>query len=132
MGVGVAVGVGVGLGLSVHQPQPSDARNPASVGRMATTRGIGRSSPSNSTSALSVSSLLSRAHSHVPDTFVASYTPGTISLLTRHAPGPNAVHGNGAGVGVGVAVGVGAGVGVGVGVGVGDGVGVGLGVGVGV
>ena len=83
---------------------------------------------SNSTSALSPSSLLSRAHSHVPDTFAVSYTPGTISLPTRHAPGPNAVHGNGAGVGVGVAVGVGVGVGVSVGVGVGVGLGVGVGV----
>ena len=90
--------------------------------------------PSNSTSALLPSSLLSRAHSQAPDTFVASYTPGKISLPTRHAPGPNDVHGNGAGVGVGVAVsaGVGVGLGVGVAVDVGVGVGVGLGVGVGV
>ena len=87
---------------------------------------------SNRTSALSASSLLSRAHSHVPDTFAASYTPGTISSPTRHAPGPNEVHGFGPGMGVGVGLGVGVGEGVGNGVGVGPSVGVGEGVGVGV
>ena len=71
MGVGVSVGTGVGGGLSDHQPHPSDARNPASVGRMATVGGSVVESW-NSTTSPSASSLLSRAHSHVPDTSKAS------------------------------------------------------------
>jgi len=74
-GVGVAVGsgvrVGVGGGFSVHQPQDLEARKPASVGRMATVAGAIVES-ANSTSAPPASSLLRRAHSHVPDTSVAS------------------------------------------------------------
>ena len=131
VGVGVCVGAAVGGGLSVHQPQSSDARNPASVGRMATIAGAVVES-SNSTSALSPSSLLSRAHSHVPDTFAASYTPGTICSPTRHEPAPNAVHGNGAGVGVAVGVGVERGVAVGLAVEVAFGVEVGAGIAVGI
>ena len=71
MAVGLSVGVGVGGSLAVHQPQPSEARKPASVGRMATVAGAVVES-SASTSAPPASSLLSRAHSHVPDMPVAS------------------------------------------------------------
>ena len=88
--MGVGVGTGVGGGRKTHQPQPSDARNPASVGRMAT-RVESVVVCSNRTSALSPSILLSRAQTHVPDTSAASYTPGTMSPPTRYVPGPNAV-----------------------------------------
>lgn len=115
----------------LHQPQLSDARNPASVGRMATRAGTVVVC-SNSTSALSPSSLLRRAQTHVPDTSSASYTPGLMSSPIRHVPGPNVVHGFGPGSGVGVGLGVGVGVGSGVGVGVNVGVGVSVGVGSGV
>ena len=71
VGVGVKVGVGVGGTHAVQRPQPSDARNPASVGRMETDAGAAVVSE-KATSSPASSRRLRRAHSHWPETLAAS------------------------------------------------------------
>ena len=71
VGVGVKVGVGVGGIHIVQWPQPSDARNPASVGRIETDAGA-MVVPEKATSSPVSSRRLRRAHSHWPETLAAS------------------------------------------------------------
>ena len=71
VGVGVKVGVGIGGTHIVQWPQPSEARNPASVGRMETDADAAVVSE-KMTSSPESSSRLRRAHSHWPETLAAS------------------------------------------------------------
>lgn len=71
VGVGVKVGVGVGGTSAVQWPQPSDALNPASVGRIETDAGA-TVVPEKATSSPESPSRLRRAHSHRPETLAAS------------------------------------------------------------
>ena len=71
VGIGVKVGVGVGGTQAVQWPQASEARNPASVGRMETDAGAAVV-VEKMTSSPESSRRLRRAHSHWPDTLAAS------------------------------------------------------------